>query len=196
MKLYGRGQSRSFRCVWAFFEAEVPFEYINVAGSNLPDNYSTLNTQIKVPTLVDGDLVLNESAAIVNYAGRLSKQMLIPDEPRARASYDDMCYFVMTEFEQPLWSIGKHRFAIPEEYRIEDMFKTATWEFQKAQAALLQKFDGIGFVLGDDFSMADVLLAQTLNWAVRFEMDVDDGLKSYRDRLFERPACVTALNII
>lgn len=196
MILYGRGLSRSFRCVWALLEADVPFEYVYVDRANLPDNYQALNSQIKVPTLVDGDLVSTESAAIVNYAAALSKLPLMPTAPKSRAAYDDLCYFVMTELEQPLWSIGKHQFAIPEEYRIEAMLKTARWEFEKAQTALLKRFDGSGYVLNNEFSMADVLLGQTLNWAIRFEMDVDQGLRDYRGRMFDRPACVAALKMV
>lgn len=195
MILYGRGQSRSFRCVWAFLEADVPFEYVSVDRSQLPDNYLQLNPQTKVPTLVDesAGLVLNESAAIVNYAGELSELDLIPEQ---RANFDELCYFVMTELEQPLWTIGKHRFAIPEEYRIEAMIKTATFEFEKAQSALQMRFDTEAYGLGETFSLADILLAQTLNWAQRFEMNVDENLLDYRDRMYARPACVKALEMV
>jgi len=196
MILYGRGQSRSFRCLWALLEAEVQFEYVSVDPESLPDNYSKLNSQIKVPTLVDDELVLNESAAIVNYAGQLATKNLLPKEVKGRAAFDEICYFVMTELEQPLWSMGKHMFALPEEHRIKDVLKTAKWEFEKAQTALQTKLDGRGFAVGAAFTLADVLLAQTLNWAVRFEMPVDDNLVAYRDRLYERPACQKALGMI
>ena len=38
---------------------------------------------------------------------------------------EDMCYFIMTELEQPLWTIGKQRFLMPEAFRHEVMFETA-----------------------------------------------------------------------
>jgi glutathione S-transferase len=196
MILYGRGQSRSFRCLWALLEADVQFEYVSVDPESLPENYSKLNSQIKVPTLVDDELVLNESAAIVNYAGQLTKKELIPQDVKGRAAFDEISYFVMTEFEQPLWSMGKHMFALPEEHRIEDVLKTAKWEFEKAQTALQTKLNGREFAVGASFTLADVLLAQTLNWAVRFKMPVDDNLVAYRDRLYERAACQKALGMI
>ena len=192
MILYGRGQSRSFRCLWALLESGVQFEYIHVDRENLPDNYQGLNSQIKVPTLVDEDLVLNESAAIVNYAGQLASSELIPTEIKRRAYYDEICYFIMTELEQALWSIGKHMFAIPEEYRLKAMLKTAKWEFEKAQTALQVRLADRDFAVGTTFTLADVLLAQTLNWAVRFEMPVDQNLLAYRDRLYGRSACQRA----
>tara|TARA_R110002072_G_scaffold5527_10_gene35428 strand:+ start:172 stop:717 length:546 start_codon:yes stop_codon:yes gene_type:complete len=173
-------------------ESGVQFEYIHVDRENLPDNYQGLNSQIKVPTLVDEDLVLNESAAIVNYAGQLASSELIPTEIKRRAYYDEICYFIMTELEQPLWSIGKHMFAIPEEYRLKAMLKTAKWEFEKAQTALQVRLADRDFAVGTTFTLADVLLAQTLNWAVRFEMPVDQNLLAYRDRLYGRSACQQA----
>ena len=195
MILYGRGQSRSFRGVWALLEADIPFEYVSVNSSNLPENYLQLNPQTKVPTLVDEDagLVLNESAAIVNYAGSLSEIELIPEQ---RADYDELCYFVMTELEQPLWTIGKHSFALPEEHRVEAMLSTAKFEFEKAQSALQSRFYTEAYGLGEQFTLADVLLAQTLNWAERFKMEVDENLIDYRDRMYQRPACIKGLKLI
>jgi len=196
IQLYGRGQSRSHRCLWALHEAEVEFEYKVVTAGNLAD-YAKINPQGKVPALVDGDLVLTESAAIVNYIGRLGAHPeLLPMTPRQRARYDELCFFVMTELEQPLWTIGKHRFALPEEVRWPEMFDTAIFEFNKAQTALQQLLGDFQYAVGDSFSLADILLAQTLNWAVRFEMAVDDNLLAYRDRMYARPACVQSLALI
>jgi hypothetical protein len=47
IKLYGRGQSRSFRGVWALLEcglqADRDFEYMHVDPQNLSDDYPALN---------------------------------------------------------------------------------------------------------------------------------------------------------
>jgi len=113
IKLYGSGQSRSFRALWALEEAGLNFEYVEVTAQFIAsDDYKALNSQSKIPTLVDGALVLTESAAIVNYVASLSDRSLMPEEGPARAEYDDFCYFIMTDFEQPLWTKGKHSFAL------------------------------------------------------------------------------------
>jgi glutathione S-transferase len=54
-------------------------------------------------------------------------------------------------------------------------------------------FNGECYVLGDNFSMADVLLAQTLNWAERFKFNVPENLLTYKNKMYARPACVRAL---
>jgi glutathione S-transferase len=156
-----------------------------------------MNSQAKVPTLVDGDLTLTESAAIVNYAAMKSvKEGLMPRDTVGRARYDGICYFIMTDFEQPLWTIGKHRFALPEAQRCPEIFATAAFEFDKSQKALHQYVDGHAYALGNTFTMADVLLAQTINWAQRFEMDLAPSLIAYRDRMYMRPACVRSLAMV
>lgn len=200
MKLYGVGQSRSFRDLWALEESGLPYEYINVtfgsdeADGSLSTGYRKLNFEGKVPTLVDDDLVLIESAAIINYIGAQCPDLqLIPTDTKLRAKYDEMCFFILAELEQGLWSNGKHRFALPEEQRVPDMLKTATFEFNKAVNTLQNMFDGQSYAVGNAFSMADILLAQTIGWAQRFEFDVPESLISYKERMYARPACLSAL---
>ena len=204
MKLYGMGQSRSFRALWALEESGLNYEYIAVEFGSADKNgvrsstYRELNYEGKVPTLVDGGLTLIESGAIVNYIAALCPSLnLIPSsDTKQRAKYDELCYFVLTELEQGLWTNGKHRFALPVAQRVPDVLATATWEFNKALATLQNMFDGESYVLGDKFTMADVLLAQTLNWAERFEFSVPQNLLAYSKRMYARPACIAALNKI
>ena len=201
MKLYGMGISRSFRALWAAHEAGIELDYSIVkfgssaANGNQSDLYKQLNYQGKVPTLVDGELVLTESAAIINYfANQAPKKNLIPSGTVDRAKYDQLCYFIVTELEQPRWSKGKHKFALPEQYRVPELIdKTLAFEFAKAQATLLGLLSTSGFAVGDHFSMADVLLTQTLNWAQRFEFALDESLIEYKERMMQREAYSAAM---
>jgi glutathione S-transferase len=111
--------------------------------------------------------------------------------------YDQMCFFILTELEQPLWTTGKHRFALPEEVRVPQiMEKTTAFEFGKAQAALLKLKGDRVFAAGDEFTMADVLLGQTVAWAQNFKFDVDESLQAYKDKVFAREACQKAKALI
>lgn len=204
MKLYGMGKSRSFRALWALEEAGIKYEYIAVQMGSEDENgtaskaYRALNTEGKVPTLVDDDLVVTECGAILNYVGANSPKLhLLPSNHlKRRAKYDELCCFVLTELEQGLWTNGKHRFALPEAQRIPEILSTATWEFNKAIKTLQSRFDGKGFVLGDEFTMADVLLAHTLSWAESFKFDVPDELLTYKNKMYYRKACKRALEVL
>jgi glutathione S-transferase len=70
-------------------ELGIPLELVNLdvaAGANKKPDYLALNPMGKVPTLVDGDFVLFESAAICAYlCSKVPGQSLWPQEPRAQA---------------------------------------------------------------------------------------------------------------
>lgn len=206
MKLYGMQQSRSFRCLWALEEAGIEYEYIPVKLRTEPEDpdsaknpkYLALNVQGKVPTLVCDDLVLTESVAILNYIGRYAPDSgLLPNASMAMyAKLDEMIAFVLAELEQPLWSKGKHMFALPEDHRIPQMFKTAKFEFAKAINTLDHLLSEGEFAIANSFTIADILLAQTFNWAIRFEFDLPQKYVELRDRHYARPAAKRAMAVI
>ncbi len=199
VKLYGSGRSRSFRCLWALHEADVAHEFIAIGlfssdtNGSQSSEYLQIHHQGKVPALTHNDFTLTESAAIINYIDRLSDRSFIPTEPQARARYDELSFFIMAELEQPLWSNGKHRFAIPEAYRVPQMLETANWEFAKAVKALGEFVSLEEFALGNAFTFADILLAQTFDWADRFKFEVPEKYLNYRDTMFAPPAAIAAL---
>jgi len=205
MKLYGFGQSRSFRALWALEETGLDYEYIAVnfgseegpLGSKSPE-YMAINPQGKVPTLIDGSLTLTESAAMLNHIARKAPDSnLIPAHNEdLLARYDEILFFVLSDLEQPLWTNGKHRFALPEDQRVPQMLETANWEFAKAQKALHYHLEGREYVVGESFTAADILVAHTINWAERFDFQVDPELLAYRDAHFQRPAARKALAIV
>src|ERR1035437_3767085 len=101
MKLYGFGPSRWLRALWAIKELEVDCELVPVkipAGEHLTPEFRQLNPAHKVPVLVDGDLVLTESAAIVLYlAEKYPAGGLLPADPVQRAQVYRWIMFTMTE---------------------------------------------------------------------------------------------------
>lgn len=206
MKLYGIGQSRSLRALWALEEAGIPYEYQEVSlkagaddvNSTKHPDYLALNTQGKVPTLVDNSLVITESMAILNYIARSAPESgLLPNGSMAvYAKHDELVSFILLELEQPLWTRGKHLFALPEQHRVPAIFDTATFEFSKAIKCLEHLTTDGEFAIGNQFSLVDILLAQTLNWAVRFEFHVPEKLIAYKDHHFQRPAMQRALAVI
>ena len=197
--LYGLGPSRSFRCLWALAEAGLEHEFVSLELSSTDSNgakspeYLKLNPQGKVPSLKHGDFVLTESAAILNYIDALADGQFIPTAAKARAKYDELAFFVLSELEQPLWTTGKHKFAIPEEHRVAQVLDTAKWEFEKALNAFGKLANIDEFVLGDSFTFADILVAQTFNCAERFGFDVPADYLQYRDAMFAREAAVNSI---
>jgi glutathione S-transferase len=199
--LYGLGPSRSFRCLWALSEAKLDHEFVSLElsgtgsdGAKSPE-YLKINPQGKVPSLKHNDFVLTESAAILNYIDTLADGSFIPKGHQLRAKYDELAFFVLSELEQPLWTTGKHKFAIPEEHRVPEVLKTAQWEFEKALKAFEKLVTINEYVLGDAFTFADILVAQTFNWAERFGFDVPKDYLVFRDKMYAREAAVKAASL-
>ncbi len=194
LTVYGCANTRSSRVLWALEEAGAEYEYVAIdlrAGAGWKPEYLALNPGGKVPTLVDGGLVLTESAAICTYIGdRFPASRLTPPvgSPE-RAHYDQWCYFALSELEQPLWTLAKHLFALPERRRVPAVLDTARWEFAVAVKILALGLGQREFIVGDHFTAADILMAHTLTWASAFKLPLEhDHLVTYTERLLARPA--------
>lgn len=144
----------------------------------------------KVPVLQDGDAVVTESAAIGVYlADRYSLGTLAPalDDPR-RGAYLRWCFYAPSVVEPCC------------------MAKASGWEYNAGSAGfgtyaeLLATLDAaIGegpWLLGDTFTMADVILGGTVRWMVGFGMiDKQPNYLAYAERLDARPAAQRAAAI-
>ncbi len=195
--LYGLPRSRSLRVSWMLEELGLDwnYHYVNFqAGEQRGEEFLALNPCGKVPALRDGDMVISESAAICLFlAEKYGPQFLPEPGTTASALHHRWISFTTTELEQALWSMGKHRFALPEEQRIVEMIDTATWEFNQAAAIAEGWVPESGYLLGEQFSVADILLCHTLNWAVSFQQSLPEKLMNYRKRTSQRPALNSAL---
>jgi glutathione S-transferase len=194
MKLYGHPNSRATRALWALEEVQAEYEYVHVdlkTGQGRSDSYLALNPAGKVPTLVDGELVITESAAICLYLGdKFPESGLVPP---IGSSERAACYrwisFVISELEQPLWTIAKHRFVLPEEKRVAAILQTAFWEFTVAAGVLAKGISDRPYATGETFTAADILLGHTLAWARSTRIELGhDSLNAYADRILDRPA--------
>ena len=195
IKLYGSFPSRSNRVMWALEELEQPYDFIEIdfaAGDAGSDEFLALNPAGKVPVLVKDDLVLTESGAICTYLGDCfpDKNLTPTAGSNDRAKYGQWMYFAQSELEQPLWTKAKHKFALPKEYRVADINAATEYEFSKALDLLSQGLSNQEFMLGDQFSMVDIMITHTLIWARNARMDlVHDNLKAYMKKNLSREAC-------
>ena len=105
MKLYEFGPTRSIRVRWTLQELDIPFEAITVnmmKGEHLQPAFLKVNPAGKLPALVDGDVVLTESMAIVIYlAEKYADKGFIPADVTQRAEFFNWIMFTATELEQP-----------------------------------------------------------------------------------------------
>lgn len=191
MKLYGFGPTRSLRALWGLRELGVDFEFVPVnlmAGENQRPDFLALNPAGKVPVLVDGDLVIPESAAIVLYlAEKYPEKGLLPADLKERAHVYRWVMFAVTELEQPLWRISKHSFIYPENKRQPQDIALAREEFAAMASVLDRHMKGRQFIVGNRVTAADCVTAYLMDWAN--ELHLLDGcphLSAYLERMYAR----------
>ena len=192
MKLYEFAPTRSIRVRWTLQELGVDFEAISVdlrAGEHRRPDFLKLNPAGKVPVLVDGDLVLTESVAIVLYLGeKYASRGLLPSDPRQRGQALQWLLFAATELEQPLWRITRHTRLYPEPLRLPADILLARQDFQPMAEVLAEHMEQREFALGDRVSVVDFVMAYTLDWADLVQLlDGFPGLRRYLERMYARP---------
>ncbi len=192
MKLYGYRNGRTLRALWALEEVQAEYEYVEVDvlhGEGRAVWFLALNPAGKVPVLVDGSLVLSESAAIcMHLADRFPAHGLLPAPGTpARSRCYQWISFVVTELDAALWTIAKHRFALPREHRVPEVVATAAWEFER-QAAVLDGALRDREYLCDTFTVADILAVHVLLWAESARIALPATLVPYVHRLTQREA--------
>ncbi|MEZ4317897.1 MAG: glutathione S-transferase family protein [Myxococcota bacterium] len=193
--LYGMGRpTRATRAAWALEEAGADWSAEAVDPRSA--EYRALNPMGTVPAIVVDGVLLTESAAICTWVGEHFPEAGLVPAPRTpeRAQYDRWSSFVVTELEQPCWLKAKHTFVLPEHLRVPQVKNAAQWEFTRAAGVLSEALGDRPFLVGDQFTCADILAAHTCFWAQRAGFDLPTGLATYAGRHAQRPAFQRAMS--
>jgi len=184
--LHHHPYTRAAGALWALEEVGVEYalEHVDImSGEQKREGLKGLNPMGKLPTLVDGETVVTEAAAIALYLGdryALGRLAPLPDAPE-RGAYLRWSFYAPSVIEPGC------------------MAKASGWEFKAAQAGFgsyEEMLDTISaaigdgpWLLGDQFSMADVVFGGTVRWMTMFGMlDERDEYVAYVERLTAREA--------
>jgi glutathione S-transferase len=192
MQLYEFPPTRSIRARWTLQELELDFESITVdlrKGEGRAPEFLKLNPAGKIPVLVDGDVIVTESVAIALYlAEKHPERGLLPDGLVPRGQLYRWLLFTATELEQPLWRIARHGFLYPPEKRSPADIALAGEDFRPMGAVVEEHLRDREFVVGERFSVADILLACTLDWAGEASLLGEmPRSRAYMERMYARP---------
>jgi glutathione S-transferase len=192
MKLYEFAPTRSIRVRWVLQELGVEFEAISInmrAGEHRTPDFLTINPTGKLPVLIDGEHIITESVAIALYLGeKYPESNLVPTDFLLRAQLYRWLLFTATELEQPLWRIARHTFIYPEELRLPAEIPLARQDFTSMAVVLENHLLDRQFVVGEHVTVADFVLAYTLDWANEVQLLATfPTLVDYMERMYKRP---------
>lgn len=191
--LYHHPWSRAANIVWMLEELKVPYElrWVDLQkGEQKSPEMRALNPMGKLPILVDGAVVMTESAAIGLYlADRYAPGVLAPalDDPQ-RATYLRWILFTPSVMEPG---------AAAKQGGWEVRPGAVGWGTYEEMVDTIAVAIGDGpWLLGETFSMADIVFGATLRWLVGFKMiEARPAFVAYLDRLSARPASQEANQI-
>lgn len=166
-------------------------------GGNLMPEYTRLNPSQKIPTIQDGDIVVFESAAIVNYLTTRyggEKDMLPPTDVAERARYDAWCFFCMMELDANTMYIVRRHGDLHAVYgEAPNAIAAAKDIFAKQALAAATRLGAGPYAMGRRFTGADILLTTCLTTARRRGIALPDQLAEYMERTTARDAYRLAL---
>ena len=178
----------SHRCRIVLFEKDMDFEIIDVDMHNKPEEIASISPSGKMPVLVERDLILTESNIINEYIDeRFPHPQLMPPDPvmRARAR------LVLFNFEHDLFT---HVNTL--EHSLSKASDKARLEIRDSLSQLTPILTKQKYLMNDEFSMLDVAIAPLLwrleHYGIELPKIAVPVLK-YRERLFSRPAFISAL---
>ena len=169
MKLHGTSRGRSLRSLWLLEELGADYDHNPInsqEGAKQPD-FVAINPNAKIPALEDDGLVLFESMAINLYLARKHGGVLQPKGADDEARAVQWSVWAMTEIEPPLVVILRNRMMAPEGEGDEAAAAEAEEQLAKPLAILNAQLEGRPYLLGADFTVADLNVASVLSW-VRF----------------------------
>jgi len=197
IKLYHAPLTRSIRIYWLLEELGVPYQLELVKFTPGKTPFAQATPYGKVPAIEDGDLTMFESGAIVEYVlerygeGRLAPRVGTPE----RGQFLQWLHFAEATALPPLGDIVRHTIFKPEAERIPAVVEDARTRAAAGFAVVERALEGKQYLLGREFSAADVMMGVTLLIARRLKV-LDEkypNLTAYLTRLEARPALQKAL---
>jgi len=197
IKLYHAPFTRSIRILWLLEELGVPYQLERVAFQPPKLPFSQPTPYGKVPAIEDGDVVMFESGAILEYIlerygnGKLAPA---PGSPE-RGAFLQWVHFAEATAYPPIGTIVWHTFYQPEAERIPAVVTDARARLDRALEVVEKELAGRDYLLASGFSAADVMLGVSLLIMRRLQ-SLDPKftkLAGYLARLEKRPALQKAL---
>lgn len=173
-KLHGTSRSRSARSLWALEELGVPYEHLPMPTTDAKSPaHLKLNPNGHVPVLEDDGVVVWESMAINLYlADKYGGNSLWPSEPAGRAEAYKWSFWAMTEVEPHLITIMRNRVMNAPENRDEKAAQTAVEALKAPLNALEESLKGKEYLLGKNFTIADLNVAAVMSWIPMMKLDL------------------------
>jgi len=197
LRIYGIARTRAFRALWVAKELGLDYQHLSIEigddGAKSPE-FLAINPNGRLTVIVGGDFVLFESLAITLYlAKKHSNDKLYPATLEGEARAWQWSLWAVTEVDRGvnIWSL--HAVRLPPQERNaalrEEALKVIASPFKVLDTAVAKQ----PYLLGKDFTVADLNVAAVISRAVDMELAAWPHLQDWLTRCLDRPAARQAL---
>lgn len=191
LKLYGPARSRAFRCIWALEELEMPFEHVHIdmkEGEHKTEEYLKKNPYGKVPVLEmsDGHHLFESAAICLHLADLKPEKGLAPLLGSLnRAKMNQWLHFGLNELDAYLWVIARNEWFYGDK-KSQEAVDQSKMMLDHSLQVLSEHLEENEWLIGTDFTVADIIVGQTLFWASMLELPLSDTLNAYMGKCRDR----------
>ncbi len=159
-------RTRSFRVLWMLEEMGLPYEVrpVDFPRHRADAEFMRLNPAGTIPVLTDGDVVISDSVAIIEYLGRRhGPTVLAPDasDPMFPA-YLQFLLLGEASLAGPMTVAAYCRFMCPPDQMDNPGVEAARALFRQRLAGVEQQLTSHDYMAGDVFTAADISVAYAL----------------------------------
>lgn len=181
------GRSQSERIVWLCEELELSYElkrYDREPSGGAPPEYKALHPFGTAPVITDGDFVLGESGAIIEYVSRRyaeGRLILGPEHP------DFADYLYWFHFANASMVAGAMMDYAAQRLGAPPVSNRTDRSFELAEARLGE----VPYFAGEDFTAADIMMGYPLtsiSALLQRDLAAYPNISAYMERIGERPA--------
>jgi glutathione S-transferase len=199
LSIYGVARTRAFRALWVAEELGIPYRHVPIEigdeGARAPE-FASLNPNGRLPFIDDGGFGLFESLAITLYlAKKHSAGKLYPGTLEGEAKAWQWSFWSIAEVDRGvnIWSLHAVRLPAGERNAAlrDEALKVIAAPFRVLDAAVSTE----PYLLGGDFTVADLNVAAVISRAVDMDLAPSPHLQDWLTRCLGRPAARAALEL-
>ena len=192
LKIYHSQGARSLRVLWLCEEMGVPYETAEASFFKPSEEFKAVNPLRTVPAMIDGDVRMIESVAMMIYIMAKHGPTDLEVKPHEEGYADYLQYLMFGEagiaaYGNPLVAT---RFRAPEDQKQNWTVTYLTDAIVKRLEFVCARLGDKTFVAGDRFTAADISVSYIVS-AAKFadiESKIPERMRAYYDNLAQRPA--------
>jgi glutathione S-transferase len=191
LRIYGSANSRAVRVLWMAGELGIAYDHkdwLPRAPETRTPEFRALNSNGRVPTIDDDGFVLAESMAINLYLAKKHKSALFPANPKGEALAIQWSLWETDRLDRQIVDYVRHTKALPEAERKPELAEKAWKEVVPAFDVLENALTKSKYLLGAEFSVADLNVAAALYRALSVDLAKWPHVDAWMKACWERPA--------